>query len=199
MLYRLILHRLIKIIVLRQRLNFKTCWFWTTYLCSLSALISILVILIIDGTVRFLLTVNRIILTYIYGIWIITFCLSLSWMNYPPALYFCFLSGTSPSTANTYWISTIILLWLWVEILSSSRKSWQNILIIIFEWFIYFRNTLISSSLRLKMVHYSLMSISRRSLTTYLILILYSFFMLFDVRTKASAISCFLNFVFDST
>lgn len=198
MLYRLILHRLIMIIILRQWLNFKTCWFWTAYLCSLSALISILVILIIDSTIWFLLTVNCIILTYIYGIWIITFCLSLSWMNYPTALYFCFLSGTSPSTANTCWITSSIILWLWVEILSSSWKSWQYILIVIFEWFIYFWYTLIST-LRLKMVHYSLMSISRRSLTTYLILILNSFFVLFYVRTKASSISWFFNFVFDST
>ena len=136
-------------------------------------------------------------LTYIYGIWIITFSLSLPWLNFPSTLYFCFLSGTCPSTANTSWITSTIL-WLRIEVLSSSGERWQYILIIVFQWFIYFWNTLIST-LRLKMMHYSLMCISRRSLTTYLILILYSFFMLFDMRTKASTISSFLNFVLDGT
>ena len=169
MLTRIIFHRLIMIVILRQLLNFKTRWFRTAYLCSLSSLISILIILIMNCAIGFLLTVNCIILTYIYCIWIITFGLSLSWMNHSPTLHLSFLPGTSSSTSHTCdcITSTIVTLCLWIEILSSSWKSWQYVLIIIFQWFVYFWYSLICTGC-LKMVHNSLMSISSWSLTTYL-------------------------------
>lgn len=197
MLTWVIFHWLVVSVILRQLLNFKARRLGTAYLCSLSTLISILVVLVIYCTIWFLLTVYFFfVLTYIDCIWIITFGLSLSWMDHPSTLYFCFLSGASPSTANTSCITSTIILWLWVEVLSSSWKSWQNILIVIFERFVYFRNTLISS-LRLKVMHYSLMSISCRSLTPYLVLSLYGFLMLFYMRAKSSTVSAFLYFIFD--
>lgn len=205
MLTYFILHWLIIIVVLRQLLNFKTRWFWAANLCSLSTLISILIVLIINRAIWFLLTVNSIILTYVYGVWIILICLSLSWLNLPFTLDICFLSCASPSTANSSWItSTIILRRLWVEILSSSWKSWQYILVLIFhlvlifQWFIYFWNSLIST-LRLKMMNYPLVGISCWSLTTNLVLSLNSFFVLFYMRAKSSSISRFFYFVFNCT
>lgn len=198
MLTCIIFHRLVIIVILRQLLDFKTCWFWAANLSCLSTLISILVVLIINGTIWFLLTVNSIILTYVYGIWIILISLSLSRMDLPFSLHVCFLSRASPSAANSGWITSAIILWLRVEILSSSWKSWQYILVVIFQGFIYFRHSLIST-LRLKMMDYPLMSISSWSLTTNLVLSLYSFLVLFYVWAKSSTISRLFYLFFNRT
>ena len=198
----IIFHWFIIWIIFWQLLNFKTCWLRTTDLGSLSPLISILVILIIYCAIWFLLTVNSIVLAYVDGVWIISIGLSLSWIYHSTTLNFSFLPGASPSTTNSSWISsTIIWLWVslgWVKVLSSPRKSRQYILVVIFQWFVYFWNSLITS-LRLKVMNYSLMSIACWSLTTYLILCLNGFFVLLDVRTEASSISIFFNFVFNCT
>lgn len=198
MLASIIFHRLINIVILRQLLDFKTCGFWAANLSRLSTLISILIVLIINGTIWFLLTVNSIILTYVYGIWIILISLSLSRMDLPFSLYVCFLSRASPSTTNSSWITSAIILWLRVEILSSSWKSWQYILVVIFQGFIYFWHCLIST-LGLKMMNYPLMSISCWSLTSNLVLSLNSFFMLFYVWAKSSTVSRLFYLFFNRT
>lgn len=202
MLTCIIFHRFIIWVIFRQLLNFKTCRLRTTDLGSLSPLISILVILIIYCAIWFLLTVNSIVLAYVDGVWIISIGLSLSWIYHTTTLNFSFLSGASPSTTNSSWISsTIIWLWIrfaWIKVLSCPWKSWQYILVVIFQWFVYFWNSLITS-LRLKVMNYSLVSITSWSLTTYLVLCLNGFFMLLDVRTKSSSISIFFYFVFNCT
>ena len=157
-------------------------------------------ILIVYHVVRFLLTVNSLILTYVDRIWIVSICLALSRMNHSTTLDISFLSCTSSPTAHTSWITSTIL-GLWIEILSSSRKSWQNIHVIILKRFVDFWHSLIST-LSLKMMHYSLMSISSWSLASYVgICSGHCFLMLLYVRAIASICisdySLFVYFLFN--
>jgi len=159
-------------------------------------------ILIIYYVIRFLLTVNCLILTYVNGVWIVSIWLSLSWMNHSPTLDIWFLPRTSSPTSNASWIASTILR-LRVEVLSCSWKRRQNVFIVVFKGFVYFWHCLIST-LGLKMMHYPLMSISSWCLTSYVGICGYhGFLMLFYVRAIASVTFCnhslFVYFLFNCT
>ena len=132
-------------------------------------------------------------MTNINGVRIISIFLPLSRMDQSACLDFCLLSCAGSPTSNTRWISSTILR-LRIEVLSCSRKRWQNIFIVIFERFVYFRHSWISS-LRLKMMNYTIISTSSRSLTSKISICLSNgLLMLLDMRAISS--TCIRNHSF---